>query len=157
IATVRSSGDGAQPSGADKGDARPATAAQKPPAEQKSAPEQKPAPAPAPAPAKPAQAAVRESGSAAPEAPGRGGKLVPLSQIGTPTSYRPDLAEIDEPGFSRAHAGPSVRKFARELAVDLAKVKGTGFKGRITHEDVKAFVKRALSAPAAAPAGAPAA
>ncbi|HYB65086.1 MAG TPA: 2-oxo acid dehydrogenase subunit E2, partial [Steroidobacteraceae bacterium] len=64
---------------------------------------------------------------------------------------------IDEPGFSRAHAGPSVRKFARELGVDLARVKGTGFKGRITHEDVKAFVKRALAtpaAPAAAPAGA---
>jgi pyruvate dehydrogenase E2 component (dihydrolipoamide acetyltransferase) len=49
-----------------------------------------------------------------------------------------------------------VRKFARELGVDLARVKGTGFKGRITHEDVKAFVKRALAAPAAA-AAAPAA
>jgi pyruvate dehydrogenase E2 component (dihydrolipoamide acetyltransferase) len=50
-----------------------------------------------------------------------------------------------------------VRKFARELGVDLARVKGTGFKGRITHEDVKGFVKRALSAPAAAMAAAPAA
>ncbi len=52
---------------------------------------------------------------------------------------------IDEPGFSRAHAGPSVRKFARELGVDLSAVTGSGSKGRITHDDVKAFVKGALA------------
>ena len=69
-----------------------------------------------------------------------------------PTSYRSDLAPIDEPGFSRAHAGPSVRKFARELGVNLAQVTGHGFKDRITHEDVKAFVKAAFVAPAAPPA-----
>jgi pyruvate dehydrogenase E2 component (dihydrolipoamide acetyltransferase) len=62
-----------------------------------------------------------------------------------PTSYRSDLAPIDEPGFSRAHAGPSVRQFARELGVDLAQVAGHGFKDRITHDDVKAFVKGALA------------
>jgi pyruvate dehydrogenase E2 component (dihydrolipoamide acetyltransferase) len=73
------------------------------------------------------------------------GKLTPRSLLGVPTSYRSDLAPIDEPGFSRAHAGPSVRKFARELGVDLAKVPGHGFKGRITHDDVKAFVKGALA------------
>src|SRR5256886_13589159 len=61
------------------------------------------------------------------------------------TTLRSDLAPIDEPGFSRAHAGPSVRKFARELGVDLARVTGQGFKGRITHDDVKAFVKIALA------------
>jgi pyruvate dehydrogenase E2 component (dihydrolipoamide acetyltransferase) len=60
---------------------------------------------------------------------------------------RLDLPPINEPGFSRAHAGPSVRKFARELGVDLTRVKGSGFKGRITHDDVKAFVKGALAAP----------
>jgi pyruvate dehydrogenase E2 component (dihydrolipoamide acetyltransferase) len=65
--------------------------------------------------------------------------------LGVPTSYRSDLAPIDEPGFSRAHAGPSVRKFARELGVDLARVTGHGFKDRITHDDVKAFVKGALA------------
>ena len=60
---------------------------------------------------------------------------------------------IDEPGFSRALASPSVRRFARELGVDLAKVTGSGFKGRITPEDVKAHVKRALeSARSGAPA-----
>jgi len=49
-----------------------------------------------------------------------------------------------------AHASPSVRKFARELGVDLGKVKGTGPKGRILHQDVQAFVKGALAAPSAA-------
>jgi pyruvate dehydrogenase E2 component (dihydrolipoamide acetyltransferase) len=53
---------------------------------------------------------------------------------------------IDEPGFARAHASPSVRKLARELGVDLVKVQGTGTKGRITDGDVKAYVKRVLSA-----------
>lgn len=53
---------------------------------------------------------------------------------------------IQEAGFSRAHAGPSVRRLARELGVDLARVTGSGIKGRISHEDVKAWVKRALSA-----------
>jgi pyruvate dehydrogenase E2 component (dihydrolipoamide acetyltransferase) len=57
---------------------------------------------------------------------------------------------VEEAGFSRAHASPSVRRFARELGVDLGKVTGTGLKGRISHEDVKAWVKRAM---AGAPAG----
>ncbi|HZO23580.1 MAG TPA: 2-oxo acid dehydrogenase subunit E2 [Steroidobacteraceae bacterium] len=60
------------------------------------------------------------------------------------------LPPINEPGFSRAHAGPSVRKFARELGVDLTRVTGTGFKERVTHEDVKGFVKQHLSAGAGA-------
>jgi pyruvate dehydrogenase E2 component (dihydrolipoamide acetyltransferase) len=48
-----------------------------------------------------------------------------------------------------------VRKFARELGVDLGKVKGSGPKGRITQQDVQGFVKGALAAgPAAAPAAA---
>jgi len=67
-----------------------------------------------------------------------------------------DLPPINEPGFSRAHAGPSVRKFARELGVDLTRVKGSGFKGRITHDDVKGFVKTSLAPASGAAAGAPA-
>ncbi len=63
-------------------------------------------------------------------------------------------ATIDEAAFSKAYASPSVRKFARELGADLGRIKGTGVKSRITHEDVKAHVKRILSAPAA-PAAAP--
>jgi len=52
---------------------------------------------------------------------------------------------INEEGFSRAHASPSVRRFARELGVDLGKVKGSGPKERILKEDVAGFVKSALA------------
>lgn len=48
--------------------------------------------------------------------------------------------------FPLPHASPSVRKFARELGVDLQHVTGSGTKGRITQEDVQIFVKTALSA-----------
>jgi len=52
------------------------------------------------------------------------------------------------------HASPSVRKFARELGVNLSKVKGSGPKERITADDVRGFVKQALAAgPAVAAAG----
>lgn len=47
---------------------------------------------------------------------------------------------------SKPHASPSIRMFARELGVDLSKVKGTGLKGRVTREDVQAFVKGVLAA-----------
>jgi pyruvate dehydrogenase E2 component (dihydrolipoamide acetyltransferase) len=60
---------------------------------------------------------------------------------------------IDEKAFSTAYASPSVRKFARELGADLGQVKGTGPKGRITHEDVKAYVKKLLGAPPPAAVG----
>lgn len=53
-----------------------------------------------------------------------------------------DVIAVD---FSAAHASPSVRKFARELGVDLTRVQGSGAKGRVTPEDVKAWVKRVLS------------
>jgi len=56
---------------------------------------------------------------------------------------------VSDLGFSRSHASPSIRRFARELGVDLAKVQGTGTKGRITEQDVKAHVKRLLTEPAA--------
>ncbi len=60
---------------------------------------------------------------------------------------------VDEKAFSTAYASPSVRKFARELGADLGRVKGTGPKGRITHDDVKAHVKKLLGAPPPAAAG----
>ena len=47
---------------------------------------------------------------------------------------------------SKPHASPSIRAFARELGVELGKVRGSGPKGRITREDVQAFVKGALAA-----------
>jgi pyruvate dehydrogenase E2 component (dihydrolipoamide acetyltransferase) len=61
------------------------------------------------------------------------------------------LPPIDEAGFSKAHASPSVRKLARELGVDLAQVTGTGEKKRILHEDVKAFVKAVLTGAGSSP------
>ena len=64
-----------------------------------------------------------------------------------------ELPPINEAGFSRAHASPSVRKLARELGVDLAQVSGSGAKSRILHDDVKAFVKAILTGQAAGPAG----
>jgi pyruvate dehydrogenase E2 component (dihydrolipoamide acetyltransferase) len=65
-----------------------------------------------------------------------------------PRAVRADTA-IDEAAFSKAYASPSVRKFARELGADLGRIKGTGVKGRITQEDVKAHVKKILTAPPA--------
>ncbi|MHA7685076.1 dihydrolipoyllysine-residue acetyltransferase [Cupriavidus sp. PET2-C1] len=56
-----------------------------------------------------------------------------------------------------AHASPSVRKFARELGVDVSRVPGTGPKGRITQEDVESYVKGVMTGQAAAPAQAAAA
>ena len=47
-----------------------------------------------------------------------------------------------------AHAGPATRKFARELGVEVTLVKGSGLKGRVTIEDVQAFVKARLAQPA---------
>lgn len=63
---------------------------------------------------------------------------------------------IDELGFALAYAGPGVRKIARELGVDLGKLKGSGNKGRILKEDVEAAAKGPAAAPAAksAPAAA---
>lgn len=52
----------------------------------------------------------------------------------------------------KAHASPTVRRFARELGVDLTFVKGSGLKGRILKEDVQGYVKQALTQGAPAPA-----
>jgi pyruvate dehydrogenase E2 component (dihydrolipoamide acetyltransferase) len=52
------------------------------------------------------------------------------------------------PAINQAHASPSVRKFARELGVDLNRVAGSGPKSRITLEDVQNFVKGVMQAPA---------
>lgn len=65
----------------------------------------------------------------------------------TPAAAGP-VSVINEASFSKAHASPSVRKFARELGVDLGRVKATGPKGRVMLEDVQAFVKGVMAAPA---------
>lgn len=71
----------------------------------------------------------------------------------TTAAAEPKLPAIEEAGFSKAHASPSVRKLARELGVNLVQVKGSGAKSRIVHDDVKAFVKAILTGQAAAPSG----
>jgi pyruvate dehydrogenase E2 component (dihydrolipoamide acetyltransferase) len=58
---------------------------------------------------------------------------------------RPVPREPRDETVAKPHASPSVRKFARELGVDLARVQGSGPKGRILHSDVQAYVKGALS------------
>lgn len=59
-------------------------------------------------------------------------------------------AAVTDAGFGKAHASPSVRAFARQLDVDLAKVNGSGRKGRILREDVTAFLKSSTTAAPAA-------
>src|SRR5271165_175521 len=74
----------------------------------------------------------------------------PAASVGA----QPTAAQTD---FSGVHAGPSVRRIAREMGVDLTKVGGTGEKGRITKDDIMAFLRGAAPAPAgahAAPTGA---
>jgi pyruvate dehydrogenase E2 component (dihydrolipoamide acetyltransferase) len=99
------------------------------------APAAAPTPAPAPAPAESAPP------SAAPAA-----------------RHPPVRAEpaAEAAGF-KPHASPSVRKFARELGVDLARVRGSGPKGRVLQQDVQAFVKGIVTGAAPAPAAAGAA
>lgn len=94
--------------------------------------------------------------AAKPAAPAAAAKpSAPPAAAQTPSGSKPAgvTPPIDEAGFATAHASPSVRKFAREMGVDLARVKGSGVKGRITPEDVKGWVKQALSG-AASPAAA---
>mgnify|MGYP000305543370 CR=1 FL=1 len=86
--------------------------------------------APAAAPAKqeaaaPAPAAKAEAPAAAPAAKAEG---------------KSEFAEND----AYVHATPLIRRLAREFGVNLAKVKGTGRKGRILREDVQAYVKEAI-------------
>ena len=71
----------------------------------------------------------------------------------TPAATAPAVSVGAQTDFSGVHAGPSVRRIAREMGVDLTKVTGTGEKGRISKDDIMAF----LRGPAPAPAGAPAA
>ncbi len=89
-----------------------------------------PAPAPSPAPV----------AAATPPAPAPAPAVAP-SAVDRPAPVPP------APGTAGAppHASPGVRRFARELGVDLARVKGGGPKGRVLKEDVQGFVKAALA------------
>jgi len=92
-----------------------------------------------------AQAAPAPKPEPAPVAPAAS---APAKPAPAPVQKTSPTAKIDEAGFAKAYASPSVRKFARELGVDLGRVEGSGRKGRITQEDVQNYVKRALAQPA---------
>ncbi|MBK9244990.1 MAG: dihydrolipoyllysine-residue acetyltransferase [Burkholderiales bacterium] len=112
------------------------------------APAAAPAAAAAPAPAPPAAAAIAPAPVASPATPRS-------TDFATEMAERPVVA-VEDSGV-KPHASPSVRKFARELGVDLALVRGSGPKGRVTVEDVRGFVKGVLAGgirPTAAPAAA---
>jgi pyruvate dehydrogenase E2 component (dihydrolipoyllysine-residue acetyltransferase) len=94
-------------------------------------------------PTAPAQVPVTTAQTAAPTAK-------PAPAPAAAPSPQPAVGPIDEAGFSKAHASPSVRRFARELGVDLARVKGSGPKERIVKEDIANFVKNALAQTAGA-------
>jgi pyruvate dehydrogenase E2 component (dihydrolipoamide acetyltransferase) len=113
------------------------------PAEPVAATPRAPAPAAAPADAP----AARGAGSAADFRPGDTELIPAQPRVSMPTA-------ADRLSGHAAHASPSVRRFARELGVDIAKVPGTGPKGRILQGDVQAWVKGFIggAGPLAAPA-----
>ena len=96
------------------------------------------APAPAPAAAAAPAATPPVAAAAKPAAPAE------AASRGTPTAALPPHEPTAAKG-ALPHASPSIRKFARELGVPLAEVKGTGPKGRITQDDVQAFVKGVMA------------
>lgn len=67
-----------------------------------------------------------------------------------PVAAVPAVPALDDVAFDKVHAGPSARRLARELGVDLARVQGSGRKGRIVEEDIKAYVKGVMSGTATA-------
>jgi len=107
--------------------------------------------APVPAPAAPAPVSAPPQPQPQPAPP-----AVPPAAPAAPSSA-PPVAQEGNDAQRASHASPSVRKFARELGVDVRQVTGTGPKGRITREDIAAFVKGVMTgqaAPGAAPGGA---
>jgi pyruvate dehydrogenase E2 component (dihydrolipoamide acetyltransferase) len=113
-------------SGATAAPAAPAPAPAAP-AASPAAPVAAPTPAPAPVAQPIAAAAQQNNAQAAP--------------VSIAPAHNPNVA----PTGALPHASPSVRKFARELGVPLAEVKGQGPKGRITEEDVQAFTKSVMA------------
>ncbi len=105
---------------------------------------------------------LEESGAAAAAAPPAAAAAapkpqpaaVPAAPAAPPPAAAPAAGPVNEAGFAKAHASPSIRRFARDLGVDLSRVKGSGPKHRIVKEDVQSFVKAALAQPATAAAGA---
>ncbi|KWF91506.1 dihydrolipoamide acetyltransferase [Burkholderia cepacia] len=107
----------------------------------------------------PAAGVVKEIKVKVGDSVSEGSLIVLLDAAGASASTAAAPAAAPSGEYCASHASPSARKFARELGVEVARVQGTGPKGRITKEDVTGFVKgvmtgqRAAPAAAAAPAG----
>ncbi|MDF9392997.1 MULTISPECIES: dihydrolipoyllysine-residue acetyltransferase [Methylococcus] len=93
-----------------------------------------------PAPLEPAAALAAAAPLPAAPSAGNNTQAIPAS-VPAPPAPMP----VAEEGAGPAHASPAVRRFARELGVDVAKVRGTGPKGRILKTDVQSFVKQAVA------------
>ncbi|HEX5050046.1 MAG TPA: dihydrolipoyllysine-residue acetyltransferase [Gammaproteobacteria bacterium] len=111
----------------------------------------------APQRAEPAQAPKPSAaaGSAAPQASASASPSKP-SRAPAPRAAAPSAVAATPTSFGDAHASPSVRKLARELGVELGRVRGSGHKQRVTAEDVKAFVKEIMQGRGGAGAALPA-
>ena len=104
-------------------------------------------------------AVIEASGALAPAAPSAPVAAAPAAAPApTVAAAAPTMAvaAVTPGAGKKSHASPSVRKFARELGVDLSRVAGTGPKGRIVQQDVQNFVKAALAGGAGTAAAAPA-
>ena len=100
-----------------------------------------------------AAGAAPEAGALAAEAAPAPAAAPTPTPASAPAAPAASSAVVDS-GFSKSHASPSVRAFARQLDIDIAKVNGTGRKGRILREDVTKFLKSSTaSAPAASGGG----
>ncbi|MBA3022971.1 MAG: dihydrolipoyllysine-residue acetyltransferase [Sideroxydans sp.] len=93
---------------------------------------------------------------AAPSAPAPQAAPVAAAPVAKPAPTAAPVAAAAPVAMApggKAHASPSIRRFARELGVDLTQVKGSADKGRITKDDVQNFVKQSLAQPRGAAAG----
>jgi pyruvate dehydrogenase E2 component (dihydrolipoamide acetyltransferase) len=91
-------------------------------------------------------AAAPATAPAAASAPAAAAAAAPVAASSAPaTASQPAHNPSATPAKGLPHASPSVRKFARELGVPLAEVKGSGAKGRITQADVQAFTKSVMA------------
>jgi len=111
-----------------------------------------PAPTPAPAPAPASASQANAPAQSMPLETKTEAAATPTAALSSGSVSGPTAAVVAAPAavsaaaidISTAHASPSVRRFARELGVDLNQIQGSGPKERITEEDVKAFVKQAM-------------
>jgi pyruvate dehydrogenase E2 component (dihydrolipoamide acetyltransferase) len=80
-------------------------------------------------------------------------KPAPVQKVAETTQPVADPQSYSAPSAGKAHASPAIRRFARELGVQIGQVKGSGEKGRVTKDDVQSFVKNALAQPRGAAGG----